>query len=166
MRPGHFWVCKLGDAGKLLGGSTPMGSPILAGPFAKRQNWPPKEGEAGWKEIYRGIPSHLYDKDDCALLVDHYYHRTADDPEGLTFVRWMGQQRKEILVINSSELRAVQGRQACDFCLTPPKLPQPLRQSMRTKKQQPTAPPPIDPKQRWRLDPELDQETRCACEAT
>ena len=29
-----------------------------------------------------------YDAGDCALLVRCYYHRTADDREGLTFVRW------------------------------------------------------------------------------
>ena len=110
MRPGHFWVAELGDAGDLLGDPSRAGSPILAGPFKERQHWPPNEGEPGWKEAFRGMPRHRYDPGECALLIRCYYHRTADDVEGLTFVRWMGQRAGERLVINSSELRAVQGR--------------------------------------------------------
>ena len=119
--------------------------------------------------MYRGIPRHRYDPGECPLLLRCYYHRVAvaDDCEGLTFVRWMGQQRGEILVVNSSELRAVQGRQVCDFKLTPPKLPQPKRQQQaRAKKQQQSSPPPFDPKQRWRLDRDLDRDTRTECLAT
>lgn len=88
----------------------------------------------------------------------------ADDPEGLTFVRWMGQKAGEILVINSCELRAVQGRQVCDFRLIAPKHPPPLRQQLeRAKKQKPSAPPPFDPKERLRLDREIDRDTRADC---
>ena len=118
-------------------------------------------------EAYRGIPRQRYDEGECALLLRCYYHRTADDAEGLTFVRWMGQKRGEILVVNSSELRAVQGRQVCDFKLTPPELPKPLRQQQaRKKKQQQTGPPPFDPKLRLRLDRDLDKDTRLVCEVT
>ena len=132
-----------------------------------RQHWPPNEGEQGWQDAFRGIPRQRYDPGECAILLSCYYHRVADDREGLTFVRWMGQKRGEILVVNSGELRAVQGRQACDFILTPPKLPKPLRQQQaRAKKQKQTEPPPFDPKMRWRLDRDLDAETRRDCSGT
>ena len=69
----------------------------------------------------------------------------ADDPEGLTFVRWMEQKQGEILLVNSSELRAVQGRQVCDFRLTPPKpLPELRQQLARAKKQKQSGAPPFD----------------------
>ena len=161
MRPGHFWACELGDAdGK--------GSPVLAGPFAKQQWWPPAEGEAGWKREYAGISRCRYDEGDCALLLRCYFHRTADDREGLTFLRWPG-KAGEKFVINSSELRAVQGRQECDFKLTPPRPPPQLRQQQaRAKKKAPPqhVAPPMDPKQRYRLDRDLDRDTRKVCEAT
>ena len=48
MRPGHYWGCELGDAGKLLKDPSREGSAILAGPFKSRESWPPNEGEAGW----------------------------------------------------------------------------------------------------------------------
>ena len=62
MRPGHFWACEMGDADG-------RGSPILAGPFAKQQFWPPNKGEAGWKEAYNGIIQQRYDSGDCALFI-------------------------------------------------------------------------------------------------
>ena len=164
MRPGHFWACELGDAGDLLADASRKGSPILAGPFESRQYWPPNEGEPGWRVIFRGMLRLRYDPGECALLLRCYYHRVADDPEGLTFVRWMGQKAGEILVINSCELRAVQGRQVCDFRLIAPKHPPPLRQQLeRAKKQKPSAPPPFDPKERLRLDREIDRDTRADC---
>ena len=110
-----------------------------------------------------------YDPGECAILLRCYYHRTADDAEGLTFVRWKGEQRSEILVINSCELRAVQGRQKNDFKLTPPKPPPQLRQqAARTKKTQSSheVEPPFDPKMRWRLARELDVSTRIDCKDT
>ena len=163
MRPGHFWAAELGDAdGK--------GSPILAGPFKERTYWPLCEGEPGWDVKWRGIPRQRYDPGDCALLLRRYFHRTADDPEGLTFVTWKctGSER---LVVNSSELCAVQGRQVCDFKLV---APQARRQvavpcvslPRHTKKQAPAAqtdPPAFDYKMRYRLDPEIDQSTRTPC---
>ncbi|KAL3904298.1 MAG: hypothetical protein SGPRY_011341 [Prymnesium sp.] len=73
----------------------------------------------------------------------------------------------DICVVNSSELRAVQGRQECDFNLTPPKPPKPLRQQQaRTKKQLRSESPPFDPEQRWRLDQDLDSNIRKVCEGT
>ena len=159
MRPGHFWACVLGDAdGK--------GSPILFGPFVKQQYWPPTEGEEGWKEEFRSLTRQRYDAGDCALLVRCYYHRTPDDREGLTFVRWQARPG-EMLVITSSELRAVQGRQECDFKLTPPRGASQLRQQLsRAKKQKAAEVSQCDPKQRWRLERELDGLTRKVCEAT
>ena len=156
--PEHFWACELGDAdGKA--------SPILAGPFDKQQYWPPNEGKAGWEARHRGITRRRYDVDDCALLVRCYYNRTADDPEGLTFVRWAARQG-ETLVINSCELRAVPGQQACDFQLTPPQAPKQMRQQLERAKKKARGPEALDPKQRLRLDRDLDRETRKVCEAT
>ena len=164
MRPGHFWACELCDAGAVL--ADRAGSPILAGPFASRQHWPPNEGEEGWKAAYRGIARQRYDPGECVLLIRCYYHRTADDREGLTFVRWQSKPG-ERLVLNSSELRAVQGRQECDFKLTLPKgAPQKRQQLERAKKQKRAAEPEFDPKQRWRLERDLDRDTRVVCEAT
>ena len=158
-------ACELGDA-SALDATKAKGSPILAGPFDKQQYWPPNEGEAGWKDTYRGIARQRYDAGDCALLIRHYYHRTADDREGLTFLQKMRPGEK--LVVNSSELRAVQGRQECDFKLVLPQPPPQKRQQLvRAKKKAANeAPPQFDPKQRLRLERDLDRETRVVCEAT
>ena len=130
------------------------------------QWWPPAEGEAGWKEEYRGITRQSYSEGDHALLLRCYFHRTADDPEGLTFVRWICRPGEK-LVISSSELRAVQGRQACDFKLTLPQGRPQLRQSARVKeKTRKAAPEQFDPKQRLRLERDLDRDTRTVCEGT
>ena len=100
---------------------------------------------------------------ECLLLLRRYFHRTPEDLEGLTFKQWRA-QKGEFLVVNSSELRAVQGRQVCDFRLIAPKAPKPLKQQLeRAKKQKPSAPPPFDPKQRLRLDREIDRDTRADC---
>ena len=116
-------------------------------------------GEKGWKDAYRGIPRQRYDAGDCALLIRHYYHRTADDREGLTFLQEVRPGEK--LVVNSSELRAVQGRQECDFKLVLPQPPPQKRQQLaRAKKRAANeAPPQFDPKQRLRLAHNLDQDT-------
>lgn len=159
MRPGHFWVCELGDAdGK--------GSPIIAGPFSKQEYWPPAEGRSGWEDRFRGIARLRYDAGECAILLRCYMNRTADDPEGLTFVRWK-ESPNEILVVNSADLRAVQGRQQCDFKLVLPKgAPQLRQQIIRGNKRHRSVATIYDPKQRWRLDRELDLDTRKLCEAT
>ena len=74
------------------------------------------------------------------------------------------------LVEWSSELRAVQGREACDFKLVPPQPSKPLRQQQarakKRKRDETQQPPPFDPKQRWRLDRNVDASTRRVCEAT
>ena len=104
---------------------------------------------------------------DCALLLSHYYHRVPDDPEGLTFVGWAAKEGEK-LVVNSSELRAVQGRQECDFKLVLPQPPPQKRQQLLRAKKKPAneAPPQFDPKQRLRRERDLDQDTRKVCEAT
>ena len=159
MRPGHFWALELGDADGL-------GSPVLAGPFDKQIWWPPMENEPGWSDAYKGIERQRYDAGDFVLLVRCYYHRVADDPEGLTFVREPVKKGVQ-LVISSSELRAVQGRQQCDFKLVlPAGAPKPREQLSRGTKRKASsgAEAEFNPKQRWRLDRELDVETRRVCE--
>ena len=97
LRPGHFWLLAL------LGDADGEGSPILAGPFKERTFWPPEKGESGWKDEYQGISRQRYDPGECALLLRHYYHRTVDDPEQLTFVGWQAKEGEK-LVVNSSEV--------------------------------------------------------------
>ena len=123
------------------------------------------EGEVGWKAAYRGIVSQRYDVGECALLLRCYFHRTADDPEGLTFLRERVEPGVK-LVVNSSELRAVQGRQECDFKLTRPRGAPQLRQQLSRAKKQAPLPAQFDPKERLRLERELDRGTRKVCEAT
>ena len=68
-------------------------------------------------------------------------------------------------MVNSSELRAVEGRQECDFKLVRPRgLPQ-KRQQMDRKKKQKRNEQRLeielpDLKERLKLDRELDQDTR------
>ena len=79
------------------------------------------------------------DAGECLLLLRRYYHRTADDAQGLTFKRWEA-KKGEILVLNSSELRAVQGHQKNDFILNPINPPKQRAQKSRTAKGVPRAP--------------------------
>ena len=101
----------------------------------------------------------------CVLLLRRYYHRTADDRDGLTFTRWEA-KKGEILLINASELRAVRGRQANDFMLTPINAPLLREKHGRAKKGARTQEVVYGPKQRWALDPEIDRSTRDVCEGT
>ena len=74
MRPGHFWVCELGDAdGK--------GSPVIHTFTKKNESFQLSDG--------RKICG---DEGDCLLLIRRYYHRTVDDRTGLTFKRWQPQK--------------------------------------------------------------------------
>ncbi|KAJ1618150.1 hypothetical protein T492DRAFT_849555 [Pavlovales sp. CCMP2436] len=61
IRPGHFWLCELDDAGG--------GSPIM-------QTFEKREFKYGTR----------FDKDDCAILLRRYLNRTAEDSLGLIFV--------------------------------------------------------------------------------
>lgn len=100
MRLGHFWACELGDANG-------QGSPIIYEYKKKNEYFTMANGEK-----YRG------DQGDCLLLIRFYYERVADDANGLTFVRGKTKEG-ELLAVNSSELRAVQGRQELDIKLVP-----------------------------------------------
>ena len=77
-------------------------------------------GEGGAEAKIKGVIIGKYrgDEGDCLLLLRRYYHRTADDATGLTFMRWEA-KKGEVLVVNSTELCAVQGQAACDFQLHP-----------------------------------------------
>jgi hypothetical protein len=81
LRPGHYWLFELGDAGQ--------GSPVSK-TFDKR-------------EMFRGI---RFDANECAIRVKRWLNRTADDLEGLTFVEWQ-EADQDVMIVNSSELRAV-----------------------------------------------------------
>ena len=73
----------------------------------------------------------------------------------------------EILVVNSSELRAVQGHQKNDFVLRPISPPV-LREKTRSSKTKKAAAVEVEygPKQKWGLDPDIDRDTRKVCEAS
>ena len=99
------------------------------------------------------------------LLLRRYFHRTPEYLEGLTFKQWQA-TKGEVLVVNSSELRAVQGHQKNDFVLrliNPPKL---REKTSRPGKQASTAEVEYGPRQKWGLDPDIDQDTRKVCEAS
>ena len=110
------------------------------------------------------------DAGECLLLLRRYFHRTPNDPDGLTFKHWQG-KKGELLVINSSELRAVQGHQKNDFVLRPINPPVLREKSVRGRKkaayaQQQPVEVEYGPNQKWSLDPDIDQDTRKVCEAS
>lgn len=78
-------------------------------------------------------------------------------------MRWRSKPGEKMVLV-SSELRAVQGRQECDFKLTLPNgSPQKRQQLARAKKQERQGrEAEFDPKQRWRLE----RDARVVCEAT
>ena len=102
---------------------------------------------------------------DCLLLLRRYYHRAVEDPNGLTFKRWEEKQG-DILVVNSSELRAVQGRQANDFVLEPINPPKLREKHGRAKKGAVVREVGYASNQKWCLDIDIDRDTREVCEAT
>ena len=61
---------------------------------------------------------------------------------------------------------AVQGWQECDFKLTLPQGAPQLRQQLSCAGKKQVEPPQFDPKQRWRLERDLDRDTRRVCEAS
>ena len=145
LRPGHFWVCELGEFdGK--------GSPIIHTFTQKNEYFELSNGQK-----VRG------DAGDCLMLLRRYYHRVADDREGLTFVRWQ-EKNDELLVVNSSELRAVQGWQECDFLLTPPHTAVRKRASLARSNKKKCVEVQYDNKTRWLLEGDLDRKARKLCE--
>ena len=105
------------------------------------------------------------DAGECLLLLRRYYNRTADDAQGLTFKRWEA-KKGEILVLNSSELRAVQGHQKNDFILNPINPPKQRKQKSRSAKGTKPQELVYPASQEWALDPEVDVDTRRVCEAS
>ena len=108
------------------------------------------------------------DAGECLLLLRRYFHRTPEDLAGLTFRQWQA-AKGEILVVNSSELRAVQGHQKNDFVLwpiNPPKLRQKTARAAKKGKSEPGAVVQYGPRQLWGLDPDIDRDTRKVCEGT
>ena len=148
LRPGHFWACELGNAdGK--------GSPTLHTFSRKNEYFTLSDGNK-----IRGDPG------ECVLLLRRYFNRTAADLEGLTFKQEQA-KKGEVLAVNSSQLRALQGHQKNDFVLrliNPPKLRQKIARS--GKKDDPTAEVEYGPRQEWGLDPDIDCDTRKVCEST
>ena len=104
------------------------------------------------------------DNGECLLLIRRYFHRTADDSEGLTFKQWQPEKKGEVLAVNSSELRALQGHQKNDFSLTLINAPELRERIARCKKAPSKAGVEYSPRQRWRLDLGIDQDTRKVCE--
>jgi hypothetical protein len=167
LRPGHFWACQLGDA-------YGTGSPILH-TYTRKNEWFELKIDGEIIGKYRG------DEGDCLLAIRRYYNRTADDATGLTFAGWQAKKGERLVVI-STELRAVQGRQECDFelhpiCLrckpgkpcpqcTAGKPAQQLRAKLggASKKQGAQVEVAYDEKQRWGLDAEIDRCTRSFCD--
>ena len=105
------------------------------------------------------------DQGDFLLLLRRYYHRTAKDVQGLTFKR-QEPKKGEIFVLNSSELRAVQGHQKNDFILNPINPPKQRAQTSRAAKGAKAQEVVYPAKQKWALDPEVDVDTRRVCEAS
>ena len=147
LRPGHFWACELGDAdGK--------GSPIIHTFIKKNESFELSDGRK-----MRG------DAGDCLLLIRRYFHRTADDPNGLTFKLWQA-KKGELLVVNSSELRAVQGHQKNDFVLRLINRPLLREKIARGKKKYKPVEVVYSLGQKWGLDADIDRDTRAVCEGT
>ena len=149
LRPGHFWACQLENAdGK--------SSPIVHTFTKKNEFYVASDGQK-----YRG------DEGECMLLIRCYYHRVASDPTGLTFMRWPA-KKGEVLLVNSSELRAISGRQANDFVLHPfdPPPPKLRERHGRAKKGPVVHEIPYPEKQLWRIEEEVDGGTRLVCEQT
>ena len=76
-----------------------------------------------------------------------------------------------MLVVNSSELRAVQGHQKNDFVLraiNPPKQRKKHGRSKKRTREERDDEPAVDYglRQKWGLDPEIDFDTRRVCEGT
>ena len=97
----------------VVGDADGKGSPIIHTFTKKNESFTLSDGRK-----MRG------DVGECLLLLRRYFHRTPEDLEGLTFRQWQA-KKGEILVVNSSELRTVQGHQKNDFVLcliNPPKL--------------------------------------------
>jgi hypothetical protein len=100
MRPGHFWICKLG--------TVPGRMSCVEKKFELQCS------KCKWEE-YKGT---RYSHGDSTLVVELWLHRVADDVSGLTFQEWDPSAGTDdtsapvAMLVNSSELCAA------DFPLT------------------------------------------------
>ena len=97
-RPGHGWLCELGDEGDGLCVERTF---KLARASSSRASW----------EVYKGV--RFYDGEK-ALTVKRWLHRDDDDASGLTFREWDPSEdeldanaQPAHMIINSSEVRGV-----------------------------------------------------------
>ena len=181
MRPGHFWACELGDADG-------TGSPILH-TFTKKNEYAARPAAAPLHTLPPAARGDQHtppctcwccccryftlsngvkvrgDAGECLLLLRRYYHRVAEDAQGLTFKR-QEPKKGEIFVVNSSELRAVQGHQKNDFILNPINPPKQREQKSRSAKGAKQQELVYPAGQEWALDAEVDMDTRRVCEAS
>ena len=105
------------------------------------------------------------DQGDYLLLIRRYYHRTAEDTSGLTFKRWQ-EKKGDVLVVNSTQVRAIEGHQANDFKLAAMNPPRLRAKHGRAKKSEVAEEVVFPVNQKWQLDSEIDFDTRYACEET
>ena len=89
----------------------------------------------------------------------------SQDSQGLTFKRQEA-KKGEIFVLNSSELRAVQGHQKNDFILNPINPPKQRAQKSRSAKGAKAQELVYPASQKWAMDPDVDIDTRRVCEAS
>ena len=141
LRPGHFWLFELGDAGN--------GTPIIKS-FDKR-------------ETFEGI---RFDAGESAIVVKRWLNRTADDAAGLTFVEWQ-EASDEKMIVNSIELRAVGFALAVEqrACLL--SVGQRRRQPTAARGgggARVLDERRVDPSLRYRLDAEEDARIRACCD--
>jgi hypothetical protein len=114
-RPGHHWLCELGDAGD----GTSCEKKFELGP----RQW----------EDYKG--TRFYNGDQ-ALVIKRWLNRVDEDASGLTFEEWDPaseadtSQEPVAMIINSSELRAA-GFKLKE--VLPPQLESAARGGMRTR---------------------------------
>lgn len=97
-RPGHGWLCELGDAGD---GSCVERTFKLGRASSSRASW----------EVYKGV--RFYDGEK-ALTVKRWLHRVDEDASGLTFGPWEPSEdeldpneQRAHMIINMSEVRGV-----------------------------------------------------------
>jgi hypothetical protein len=114
----------------------------------------------------------FFTRGECAIAIKRWFHRTPDDPDGLTFVEWKPPDSKQLFV-NSSQLRGI------GFAFSP-SVPRPLAKAVQrtsTRAAQfgsllSTArravfgkpPPSAQKNQRWKLDADDDRTIRRRCE--
>ena len=164
LRPGHHWLFEFGDGGDGTCIDKPSEHELHAdGSF--------KLAPRKWVE-YKGV---RFYNGDMALVVKRWLHRVETDASALSFIEWDETMEKAPdaptagMIVNSSELRTVQGHQKNDFVLQPINPPRFRAKTVRSKKKssldaQPQVVYPAN--QKWALKSEIDMDTRAVCEET